>query len=177
MKRQLLGDNTNTMTMTIVRRAAWRERQEERKQLEGEVSLSFTIALIISHIQNLIKVKKKNLNIQYNCKVLELLREEREREESLKKKPTCCNACLEICLIGENTFWNLFRYNCEIAPLKRIPSIKISQCFGFLVCVVWEVLPKADMEMVDPPGVSSISVWMLCLYFHMIQQTIGFPNF
>ena len=44
--------------MKIVRRAAWRERQEERKQLEGEVSLSFTIALIISHIQNLTKVKK-----------------------------------------------------------------------------------------------------------------------
>ena len=145
--------------------------------------------------------------------MLELLREEREREESLKKKPTCCNACLEICLIGENTFsklwkyicqlgqtsskkkptrckacleicligentfWNLFRYNCKISPLKRIFFIKISQCFGFFVCVVWEVLPKADMEMVDPPGVSSISVWMLCLYFHMIQQTIGFPNF
>lgn len=52
----------------FVRRAAWRERQEERKQLEQEV--------------------------------LELLREEREREASLKKKPTCCSTCLELCLIG-----------------------------------------------------------------------------
>ena len=52
------------MTMTIVRRAAWRERQEERKQLEGEVSLSFTIDHLI--YSNKTKVKK-TLDITVRC--------------------------------------------------------------------------------------------------------------
>ena len=95
------------------RRAAWRQRQEERRQLEEEVNLKVkmwfkSITYIYDELIILLLTCYKISDL--SLKVLELLREEREREESLKKKPTWCTTCLEVCLIGWQTNkQNLYR--------------------------------------------------------------------
>ena len=100
------GNQFSTFASEVIRnqrRAAWRQRQEERRQLEEEVNLKVklwfkSITYIYDELIMLLLTCYKISDL--SLKVLELLREEREREESLKKKPTWCTTCLELCLIG-----------------------------------------------------------------------------
>ena len=100
------GNKFSTFVSEVIRnqrRAAWRQRQEERRQLEEEVNLKVklwfkSITYIYDELIMLLLTCYKISDL--SLKVLELLREEREREESLKKKPTWCTTCLEVCLIG-----------------------------------------------------------------------------
>ena len=100
------GNKFSTFVSEVIRnqrRAAWRQRQEERRQLEEEVNLKVkmwfkSITYIYDELIMLLLTCYKISDL--SLKVLELLREEREREESSKKKPTWCTTCLEVCLIG-----------------------------------------------------------------------------